>query len=257
MGLSMNSKTKYMIPAFAAVFALMFTFATPYVMAEPGDRDAWKDGAKWSDEKYSKKGHHGHKAILVEGFVGTIPIPEEKNEETHELLKSQVTVSLGQAVDVAESNGFTDAMKASIGIAKDGEGNKYVVWTIASMDKDSESETMTANIFVVDAGDAANFTQVTKTFDHSKMEGKMHSNYGADGAKFSDPERLENKIQKIEQKINEGAGDSESDQRKVEFIYLLRQLQTAITNGDDAQADSLREQLKELRNQMIDLKKFK
>ena len=30
----MNTKTKYMIPAFAVVFALMFVVATPYVIAE-------------------------------------------------------------------------------------------------------------------------------------------------------------------------------------------------------------------------------
>ena len=30
----MNGKIKFVIPAFAAVFALMFVFATPYVMAE-------------------------------------------------------------------------------------------------------------------------------------------------------------------------------------------------------------------------------
>jgi len=34
----MNGKIKFMIPAFAAVFALMFVFATPYVMAEIGEK---------------------------------------------------------------------------------------------------------------------------------------------------------------------------------------------------------------------------
>ena len=33
----MNTKTKYMIPAFTAVFPLMFTVAAPYAMAEGGD----------------------------------------------------------------------------------------------------------------------------------------------------------------------------------------------------------------------------
>ena len=34
----MNRKIKFMIPVFAAVFAIMFVFATPYVMAEMGDK---------------------------------------------------------------------------------------------------------------------------------------------------------------------------------------------------------------------------
>jgi len=29
-----NQKTKYMIPVFAAIFALIFVFATPYVVAK-------------------------------------------------------------------------------------------------------------------------------------------------------------------------------------------------------------------------------
>jgi len=121
---SMNSKTKYIIPAFAAVFALMFVIAIPYVMAEDGE------GVKWTGENHQIKRHHGNKAILVEGFTGTIQLPEEMTPEMYSALKSKVTVSLGQAVSVAESNGVTDAMKANIGIVQDGEGNKYVVWPL-------------------------------------------------------------------------------------------------------------------------------
>lgn len=219
-----------MIPAFAAVFALMFVVATPYVMAEDGER-SWKDGAKWSGEKLSKQGHHGNKAILVEGFVGSIPVPEEITPETHGELKDQVTVSLGQAVSVAESNGVTDAMKASIGIAKDGEGSKYVVWTIASMNKDTESETMTANIFVVDAGDSTNFTTVTKTFDHSEMKGKMYGD----------------KMGKFQQKFSEPTGDAEVDAARAQFLDLMQQLRDAYESGDTETAQSIKDQLKELK----------
>ena len=226
MRLSMNSKTKYMIPAFATIFALMFVFAVPTVVAEGGDY------AKWGGEKHIKKGHHGFMTIPVEGFVGSIPIPEEMNEETHEALKSQITVSLGQAVSVAESNGVTDAMKASIGIAKDGEGNKYVVWTIASIDKDSESETMTVNIFVVDAGNADNFTTITKTFDHSKMKEKMHGDATV-------------KFEKFQQKFSEPTGDV--DVARAEFLDLMQQLRDAYNNGDTDAANSIQDQLKDLK----------
>lgn len=229
MKVSMNSRTKYMIPAFAAVFALMFAFAAPAVLAEGGDY------AKWGGEKHFKKGHHGFMAIPVEGFIGSIQIPEEKNKETFESLKSQVTVSLGKAVSVAESNGVTDAMMASIGMAKDGEGNKYMVWTIASMDKDSESETMTANIFVVDAGDAANFTQVSKTFDHTKMMEMMHGDKTA-------------KFEKFQQKFSEPTGDAEVDAARAQFLDLMQQLRDAYENGDTETAQTIKDQLKELKD---------
>ncbi|MCA9820671.1 MAG: hypothetical protein KC440_08080, partial [Nitrosarchaeum sp.] len=41
------NKTKYVLPTFAAVFALMFAAATPYVIAESGDK-------AWSGETHTK-----------------------------------------------------------------------------------------------------------------------------------------------------------------------------------------------------------
>ncbi|WP_371503991.1 hypothetical protein [Nitrosopumilus adriaticus] len=220
----MNSKTKYMIPAFAAVFALMFVAALPGVMAEGGDY------AKMGGDKYHKKGH-GHKAILVEGFTGSIVIPAEMTKETHAELKSQVTVSLGQAVSVAESNGVTDAMKAKIGIAKDGEDNKFVVWKIISVDRDEESQTKTKNIFVVDAGDSTNFTSISKTYDHSKMKG----------------DKTDRKIEKFQQKFSQPTGDADVDAARAQFLDLMQQLRDAYENGDSETAKSIKEQLKELK----------
>ena len=69
--------------------------------------------------------------------------------------------------------------------------------------------------------------------------------------------KIENKITKIEQKLATGTGNADVDATKAKFLDLLKQLQEAVANGDDAQADSLREHLKDIRNQMIDLKKFR
>jgi hypothetical protein len=231
MKLLMNTKTKYMIPVFAAVFALMFVIATPYVMAEGADH------AKWVGEDQNR----GHHVILVEGFTGTIQIPEEMTKETHDELKNQITVSLGQAVSIAESNGVTDAMKASIGIAENGEGSKYVVWTIASMNKDTESNTMTANIFVVDAGDATNFTTFTKTFDHSEMIGKMHGN------------KME-KFEKFQQKFSEPTGNADVDAARAHFLDLTQQLRDAIKNGDTETVQSIKKQLEEIRPSFLNMR---
>lgn len=224
----MNSKTKYMIPAFAAVFALMFVAALPGAIAEGGDY------AKMGGDKYHKKGH-GHKAILVEGFTGSIVIPAEMTKETHAELKSQVTVSLGQAVSVAESNGVTDAIKAKIGIAKDGEDNKFVVWKIISVDRDEESQTKTKNIFVVDAGDSTNFTSISKTYDHSKMKS----------------DKTDRKIEKFQQKFSQPTGDADVDAARAQFLDLLQQLRDAYANGDSDTAKSIKEQLKELKDSVF------
>jgi hypothetical protein len=234
MKLAMSTKIKYMIPAFAAVFALVFVF-TPYVMAENGVSAMWGDGAK------HPRGHMGPHVIQVEGFTGTIQIPVEMTRETHDSLKSQVKVSLSQAVSIAEASGVTDAMMANIGIVEDDTNNKYLVWIIISMDKDVESETMTANIFVVDAGDATNFITVTKAFDHSKMSEGM---YG---------DKME-KFEKFQQKFSEPTGNADVDAARAHFLDLMQQLRDAIKNGDTATAESIKKQLEEIRPSFLNMR---
>jgi hypothetical protein len=229
----MNAKTKYMIPAFAAVFALMFVIATPYVMAQEGD------DAKWD----GKKSHKGHHAILIEGFSGAIPVPQEMTKETHDSLRSQVTVSLSQAAAVAEANGLEDAMMAKIGIVKNAEGAKYVAWIVSSMDKDVESNTMTTNIIVVDAGNSNNFATTTKTFDHSMKE-RMHG----DKAK---------KFDKLHQKFSEPTGNPDIDAKRAEFLDLMQQLKDAYANGDTETANAIKSQLQELKRVFLDMRNQK
>jgi len=80
--------SKYVLPAFVAAFALAFLVATPFVLAESGYGMHSYDGAK---------SHKGHWAIQVQGFEGSIPIPEEMDRESHKALKDQVTISLSDA----------------------------------------------------------------------------------------------------------------------------------------------------------------
>ena len=165
---------KFILPAIIASFALVFAIATPFVMAESdyekdasheGEKHAWKDGAK-----------HGKGQMItqVEGFVGLIPVPEDMDRESHKDLKDQVTVSLSKAAQ------GLDVMKASIGIAVNENGEKFVVWKLISMDKDEESDTISATINIVDAADATNKATVTKEFDHS-MKSTKHGEYGSYG----------------------------------------------------------------------------
>ncbi len=145
----MNRKLLYVLPAMAAVVALMFVVATPYVLAESGDK-AWKMGPKF----------HKFHAIQVDGFVGSIPIAEDTDRAT---LKDLVTVSLSEAAQ------GLDVHMAKLGKVTNENGDKFLAWTLVSVDKNDDTVTFT--IHVVDAGDADNTAQITKEFDHSF---KMH-----------------------------------------------------------------------------------
>jgi len=129
----MKTARKYLIPAFVAAFALMFAVATPFVMADYGDGYA----------KYHKK----HWTVQVSNdFVGNIPITEDS---THQSLKDQITITLSEA-----ALKYPDAKKAKLGIAVNDNG-KYVVWKVIEMTMDSETNTKSMMIHVIDAGACA------------------------------------------------------------------------------------------------------
>ena len=316
--IAMN-KTKYVLPTFAAVFALMFAAATPYVIAESGDK-AWSGETHTKNvrqdmaeklnrycemtaedktaliEKYNKpeemvtkmneycvmddserqafvdqhqdqyKMHHNdmmkkpkhHMMLKVDGFTGKITLPDlseiEDKKAIHEEIKSQVTVKLSEAAAVAENAGL-DVIKGNMEIVVNEDGVKSLAWIMTSMNMNGDTEKIPATIFVVDAADATNTAQITKEFDRF-MDKKTHDGK-YDKTALSDPEQLQNKISKIEEKLSQGTSNIETSAAKTKFVDILKQLQTAIEDGDDEQADSLREQLKDLRNQMVDLKKFR
>ena len=159
-------------------------------------------------------------------------------------------------------------MKGSIGMAVNENDVKSVAWILVAMNMDSsESETMSSTMFVVDAADVTNTAQMTKEYDHSMMmaedkdKGYSHDKQQGDYYEktLSNPEQIENKIAKIEEKLSEGetTGNTTNDDLKSQFLDVLKQLQTVIADGNDAQADSLRDQLNDLRSQMGDMKKFR
>ena len=121
--------------------AIVAVATSPAIMAESGyEKGAWHEGAKhaWKD---GAKHHKGHMKIQVDGFVGSIPIPEDIDRDSYKDLKDQVTVSLSEAAQ------GLDVMKGSIGIAVNENSEKFVVWKLVSIDKDEDSETATANHF--------------------------------------------------------------------------------------------------------------
>lgn len=218
-----------MIPVFAAVFAMIFVFSSPYVMAD--DANGTWDGKhfkgtneQWGGDRHmGPKGPMGPHAITIDGFTGSVAIPKDITKDTRDSLKDQVTVTLSQAVNVASSNDF-DGMSANLGVVDDGAGNKYLVWTITSIDKDAETGVVTCNVFVVDAGNEANYAQTTQTFDHPmKGDGKGPKAQGFQ--KFT---------------------DDLDPETQAKFQDLMNQLRQAHQNGDTETVKNLKDQLHQL-----------
>lgn len=219
----MKTARKYLIPAFVAAFALMFAVATPFVMADYGDGYA----------KYHKK----HWTVQVSNdFVGNIPITEDS---THQSLKDQITITLSEA-----ASKYPDAKKAKLGIAVNDNG-KYVVWKVIEMTMDSETNTKSMMIHVIDAGaesiDKAATEDVQKEFDHStkytrhgdyKMSGhKMHGYY-ADMT----PEELEAKRAQHKEMKEAFSTLSEEEQTAIKSHFHSMMTDNADMSQEDREA---------------------
>jgi len=190
----MKTARKFVLLGIVASFALVFAFAAPFVMAESGyGMHSYHDGAK---------SHKDHWAIEVEGFVGSIQITDDVDKKT---LKDQVTVSL------SEASAGLDVQKASLGVAVNENGERYLVWKLVSFNKDSESRTATINI--VDARDTDNTTLVTKEFGKSSYHDKG-THYEEMKGKFADmtPEEREAKFSQFREMKEAFASLSEDDQ---------------------------------------------
>jgi hypothetical protein len=222
----MNRKTTYLIPAFVAVFALMFTVASPLAMAE------YSEGMH--DKGIGQKQHKMHKVIEVDGFVGSIQITEDSDRQA---LREQVSVSLSEAAD------GLDVLGGHIGVAVNENGDKYLVWALKSIEKDSESEIVTATIYVVDAGDSNNTTTVTKEIDRSERDGKFNHN----GNKRAN---IDEKLERLSQPT----GDV--DATRATFVEKLQELKAALESGDSEKASELRDELKDLRSELGNIRSF-
>ena len=225
----MNRKTTYLLPTFAAVFALMFAFASPLAMAESSD--------DVSDKLIGQKQYKMHKVIEVEEFVGSIQITEDTDRQT---LKDQVTVSLSESAD------GLDVIGGHIGVVINQNDDKFLVWMLKSIERNSESETATATIYVVDAGNADNTTIITKEFDRSTWIGKFNQN----GDRYAD-------IAKKLERLSQPTGDVDVDATRSTFVEKLQELQTSLENGNSERASELRDELKDLRSELGDVKSYR
>jgi len=221
----MTTKTQYLLPAFVAIFALMFVVATPYVAADEDDK------------RFAQQNGKKHMPIQVEGFDGSIQITEDSDRQE---IKSQITVSLSDASD------GLDVHKAHLGVVVNENDDKFLVWILANVEKDSESETAIATIYVVDAGDSSNTATITKEIDHSERT--------RNGERTSDGDGMANKIERLEERFSEPTGNEELDDLQTQFLEKIRELKEAHEEGDSDKVQELRKELKDLREQLIELR---
>ena len=221
----MTTKTQYLLPAFVAIFALMFVVATPYVAADEDDsRFAQQNGKK-------------HMPIQVEGFDGSIQITDDSNRQE---IKSQITVSLSEAA------AGLDVHKAHLGVVVNENDDKFLVWILVNVEKDAESETAIATIYVVDAGDLSNTATITKDIDLFEKT--------RDGKRTRDGDGMANKIERLEERFSEPTGNEELDDLQTQFLEKIRELKEAHEEGDSDKVQELRKELKDLREQLIELR---
>ena len=171
--------------------------------------------------------------ILVEGFEGSIQITEDSNRGE---LKDQVTVSLSEAADGLE------VYKASLGAVINENDDKFLVWVLVNVEKDEESGTAIATIYIVDAADSTNTAQITREVNHSPND-RPHI-----------LQRLVNNIDKIEERFSEPTGNDELDELRAEMIEKIRELGEAHETGDSDQVQELLQEIKDLRQQIKELR---
>jgi hypothetical protein len=210
----MNTKTKYMIPAFAAVFALMFAVAAPYAIAEGGDHSKW-DGATYH-KKYMK--------IQIGELSGSKVVTRET---AHDEMDNTIALS------VATYN-YPDTKKASLGIAVNDAGEKFLVWKLVSMTKNDDG-TKSITINVIDALQGYKITTIEKSFDHS-TDGKW-SHHGISD-KFAEltPEEREAKFAQF--KEMKQAFSSISDEDREIIMTHFKDMKAEYATLSDEQKDA-------------------
>ena len=221
----MTTKTQYMLPAFVAIFALMFVAVIPYVAADDSDSAF---GQHQGEKMYKK-----HMPIQVEGFEGSIQITENSDRQE---LKGQVTVSLSEAAEGLE------VYKAHLGAVINENDEKFLVWILANFEKDEESGIVTATIYIVDAADSSNTTQITREIERSTEDRKRS------------PGDLVNNLERLEEKFSEPTGNEELDELGAQIVEKIQELKEAHEEGDSDKVQELRQELKDLMQQLRELR---
>jgi len=199
-----------MIPVFAAVFALIFVFATPYVVAEGGDY------SKWDGTTHYKK----HMKIQIGELSGSEAVTRET---AHEKMDDIIALSVA-------SYNYPNVKKANIGIAVNDAGEKFLVWKLVSMNKNDDG-TKTATIYVVDALKGYEITTIEKSFDHSSMDGAKWSHHSM--SKYADLTPEEREAKYTQYKKMKEAFSSLSDEDKETIMNHFKEMKAEYASLSD------------------------
>ena len=124
--------------------------------------------------------------------------------------------------------------------------DKFLVWILVNVEKDRESETAIATIYVVDAGDLLNTATITKEIDLSEKT--------RDGKRTHDGDGMAKKIEILEQRFSEPTGNEELDDLQTQFLEKIQELKEAHKEGDSDKVQELRKELGDLKEQLIGLR---
>ena len=211
-----------MIPVFAAIFALIFVFATPYVVAEGGDY------SKWDGTSHYKK----HMKIQIGELSGSEAVTREN---AHEKMDDIIALSVA-------SYNYPNVKKANIGIAVNDAGEKFLVWKLVSMNKNDDG-TKTATIYVVDALKGYEITTIEKSFDYSSMDGKW-SHHSM--SKYADLTPEEREAKHAQYKEMKEAFSSLSDEDRETIMNHFKEMKAEYASLSDEDKTAKHAQFKSM-----------
>ena len=238
----MNTKTKYMIPAFAAVFALMFVVATPYVIAEmdatgshmgkyniqekldaycamsPEEQEEVIAKHNKSEDKVAKMNEYCSldeegRAALIESYKAEYQYYDKKKHgDMIEMINAYCAMSPEEQAEVIAKHNKSDEMVSKINeyCSLDEEGQKAMIA--------EHKEKFKKHTDVTKHG----MTGMSGEYDASKHAGMTGMTVESDASKHT------------------------------EFIEKIQELKQAHANGDFDKVKELTVELEDLRNQIVE-----
>ncbi|MEK0375679.1 MAG: hypothetical protein QQN51_00950 [Nitrosopumilus sp.] len=238
----MNTKTKYMIPAFAAVFALMFVVATPYVIAEmdatgshmgkyniqekldaycamsPEEQEEVITKHNKSEDKVAKMNEYCSldeegRAALIESYKAEYQhYDKKKHGDMIEMINAYCVMSPEEQAEVIAKHNKSDEMVSKINeyCLLDEEGQKAMIA--------EHKEKFKKHTDVTKHG----MTGMSGEYDASKHAGMTGMSGEYDASKHA------------------------------EFVEKIQELKQAHANGDFDKVKELSAELQDLRNQIVE-----
>ena len=238
----MNTKTKYMIPAFAAVFALMFVVATPYVIAEmdatgshmgkyniqekldaycamsPEEQEEVITKHNKSEDKVAKMNEYCSldeegRAALIESYKAEYQYYDKKKHgDMIEMINAYCAMSPEEQAEVIAKHNKSDEMVSKINeyCLLDEEGQKAMIA--------EHKEKFKKHTDVTKHG----MTGMSGEYDASKHAGMTGMTVESDASKHA------------------------------EFVEKIQELKQAYANRDFDKVKELSAELQDLRNQIVE-----